>query len=123
MHGLVERVGLLPAEIEDRVETAEDVVNDSVREPGPDDERLARPDGRPVMGRGLGPNSFRVHAVGSATYDRLVKRILDEGCSIGHAEEPLEVRLVLGEEKRRGLRLKANRPPPLAQVLVHYPDR
>ena len=56
MHGLVERVGLLLAEVEDRVETARSASSDlAVHQPGPDHERLTRPDDRLVVGRGLGP--------------------------------------------------------------------
>ena len=49
-----------------------------------------------------------IDLVGAAADDRFVKRILDEWPRIGHAEEPLEVGLVLGEKKRRA---RADRCP------------
>ena len=56
---------------------------------------------QPVVGRGLGARLLRVHRVRLAVDDEVVDPVLDVRAAVGHAEDPLRVRLVLGEQQRR----------------------
>ena len=63
------------------------------------------------MGRRFRASPAGIDLAGTAADDRFVKRILDERPGIGHTEEPLEVGLILGEKKRRHVRLDVEVPP------------
>ena len=67
----------------------------------PDLDRLAGADLEAVVGGRLGADLRRVDGVGVPVHDERVEGVLDVGARVGRAEEPLGVRLVLGEEQRR----------------------
>ena len=71
-----------------------------------------------VVGRRFRASPAGIDLFGAAADDRFVKRVLDERPRIGHSEQPLEVGLILGEKKRRHVRLDVEIPPALAQVPV-----
>ena len=68
-----------------------------------------------VMRRRLRPNAVRIHGLGASLHDRLMERILHVRRKIRRSEEPLVVRLVLGEKPRR---LRVDCEPEIAERLV-----
>ena len=53
-----------------------------------------------IVGRHLGPVLLRIHRVLLAVDDVVVDAVLDVGTAVGHAEDPLRVGFVLGEQQR-----------------------
>ena len=64
----------------------------------PDGHRLAGTNFETVMSGGLGPDLRRADRIGLPVHDERVKGVFDVGAGIGHAEETLGIRVILGEQ-------------------------
>ena len=99
---LIERVGLVPALLDDLIElAAEGIPGGSVAQPQPDDGGFAGAHVELIVRGGLGPRLVRVDGLLPARHDIIVDPILDIRRRVGCAEQPLVVRVVFGEQQLR----------------------